>query len=62
MTKAQMPVSVEDAVSGVPPEDADDLHAWQASKLAERRKRADEGHFASVEAVRSVIRKFIPNG
>ncbi|RWX77248.1 hypothetical protein EPK99_16550 [Neorhizobium lilium] len=62
MNNLGKPTSPEDAISASPLAADDDLHAWQVAKLAERRKRADEGHFSSAETVRAVIRKFIPNG
>jgi len=62
MRETQKPISIEDAISPAPAEAADDLHAWQVRKLAERKKSADAGRFASADTVRAVIRKFIPNG
>jgi hypothetical protein len=63
MSTTPKPISVADAISPVtPPEAAEDVLEWQMRKLKERQKAADEGRFASAEAVRSVIRKFIPNG
>ena len=44
------------------PGPSEDVRAWQMRKIKERQKAADEGRFASSEAVRAVIRKFIPNG
>lgn len=55
-------MSINDAISTEPAEPSDDVRAWQMRKLKERQQRADDGNFASVEAVRAVIRKFIPNG
>jgi len=31
-------------------------------KVRERREAADAGRFASADAVKAVIRKFVPNG
>jgi predicted transcriptional regulator len=62
MSQTQKPISIEDAISSTPMEAADDLHAWQVKKLAERKKSADDGRFASAETVKAVIRKFVPNG
>lgn len=55
-------ISMIDATSSAETEAADDVIAWQAKKLKERKKQADEGRFASSEAVKAVVRKFIPNG
>jgi len=55
-------LSIDEATSPAEVEAADDVIAWQTRKLKERQKLADEGRFASSEAVKSVIRKFIPNG
>ncbi|MCQ1834046.1 hypothetical protein [Neorhizobium galegae] len=62
MSETQKPISIEDAISPAPTEAADDLHAWQVKKLAERKKSADAGRFASAETVKAMIRKFVPNG
>jgi hypothetical protein len=55
-------ISIDEATSLAETEAADDVIAWQARKLKERKKQADEGRFASPEAVKAVVRKFIPNG
>ncbi|UIY30253.1 hypothetical protein LZK73_06245 [Neorhizobium galegae] len=39
MSETQKPISIEDAISPAPTEAADDLHAWQVKKLAERKSR-----------------------
>ncbi len=62
MTSTQKPISIADAISTGPTEPSEDVRAWQMRKIKERQKAADEGRFASSEAVRAVIRKFIPNG
>jgi hypothetical protein len=38
------------------------VQAWHLEKLKERHKAAATGRFASLEAVRAVVRKFVPNG
>lgn len=38
------------------------LSPGRQKKLNERKKQADEGRFASSEAVKAVVLKFIPNG
>jgi hypothetical protein len=42
-------------------EPAGDIEAWQTGKLKECDKSADAGRFASMQAVRAIIRKFIPD-
>lgn len=39
-----------------------DLEAWQKAKIKAGLKDADEGRFATPDAVKTVIRKFVPNG
>lgn len=56
-------ISIADAISPLPgDEPGADVLAWQVEKLRERHKAADAGRFASPEAVKAVIRKFIPDG
>jgi predicted transcriptional regulator len=62
MAKIERPLSLHDAT--VPPSDeaTDEVRAWQARKIKAGLKAADEGRFASSEAVKAVIQKFIPSG
>lgn len=55
-------MSIKDATSPAEAEPTEDVIAWQMKRLKERQKAADEGRFASSEAVKAVLRKFIPNG
>ena len=55
-------ISFDDAVSPAQDEPAPDVVAWQTEQLKQRHKDADEGRFASPDAVKAVIRKFVPNG
>ena len=50
------------AISPVPLEPAADVRAWHLEKVRQRHEAADAGRFASAEAVKAVIRKFVPNG
>jgi predicted transcriptional regulator len=62
MATPHKPMSLEEAVAAVPEETTAEVRAWQKQKILNGLKAADEGRFASREAVRSVIQKFIPNG
>lgn len=62
MKPVDVPISIQDATLPADSEAADDVIAWQMKKLKERQELADKGRFASSEAVKAVIRKFIPNG
>lgn len=56
------PMSIKDATLPAEAEPTEDVIAWQIKTLKERQKAADEGRFASPEAVKAIVRKFIPNG
>ncbi len=60
MDTTRKPISIAEAISPVSTETSEDVHAWQMRKLKERQQAADQGRFASTEAVKAVIRKFIP--
>ena len=62
MAESQTPLTAEEAVAPFPAEAGEDVRAWQIAKIKTGLKAADEGRFASPEAVRAVIQKFIPNG
>jgi predicted transcriptional regulator len=62
MAPSQKPLTAEEATSPVTPEATAEVRAWQAEKIKAGLKAADEGRFASPEAVKAVIQKFIPNG
>lgn len=62
MTSTQKPLSFDDATFPAAYEPTADVRAWQAEKIKAGLKAADEGRFASPEAVKAVIQKFIPNG
>jgi hypothetical protein len=55
------PMSVQDVTlpSAIAP--SDEVLAWQKEQLAARHALADKGLFASSDAVKAVIRKFVPN-
>ena len=54
--------TVKEAIIPIEGEPAEDVRLWQAEKIRAGLKAADEGRFASPEAVRAVIAKYIPNG
>jgi predicted transcriptional regulator len=62
MAQIQRPLTAEEATSPAIAEATDEVRAWQAEKIKAGLKAADEGRFASPEAVKAVIQKFIPNG
>jgi predicted transcriptional regulator len=62
MTMQSKPLTQAEAVNPLPEEPADDVRLWQAEKIRAGLKAADEGRFASPEAVRAMIAKFVPNG
>jgi predicted transcriptional regulator len=62
MATREKPISIADAISPVPMESTGDVRQWHLDKLKERHKAADAGRFASSDAVKAVIRKFVPNG
>jgi hypothetical protein len=62
MTTTQKPLSFDDATFPAVHEPTADVRAWQIEKIKAGLKDADEGRFASPEAVKAVIQKFIPNG
>ena len=62
MATTNEPPSIEQAISPVPQEASAEVRSWQAEKIKAGLKAADEGRFASAEAVRKVVQKFIPNG
>lgn len=62
MATTQRPISTEEAINPPTREPSADVRAWQAEKIKAGLKAADEGRFASAEAVKAVIQKFIPNG
>lgn len=62
MVTKEKPISIADAISPDAPEPASGVKAWHMEKVKERHEAADAGRFASSEAVKVVIRKFIPNG
>jgi hypothetical protein len=55
-------ISVDDAILPSDTDPKEDVLSWQKSQIEKRKKLADEGRFASSDAVKTVIRKFIPNG
>jgi len=55
-------MSIDEAISSVQGEPTSDVVAWQTEQLKQRHRQADEGLFASPDAVKAVIRKFVPNG
>lgn len=62
MTEQQKPISIAEAIApgpGPEPGPTEDVRAWQMRKIQDRQIAADEGRFASDEAVRMVIRKYI---
>ena len=62
MVSTQKPLTPTEAVTPSSTEATADVRLWQVRKIEAGLKAADEGRFASPDAVRAVIRKFIPNG
>ena len=62
MTTSQKPLTFDDAVFPAAAEPNADVRAWQDRKIKAGLADADAGRFASPEAVKAVIQKFIPNG
>jgi predicted transcriptional regulator len=62
MTTTQKPLSFDDATLPASHEPAADVRAWQAEKIKAGVKDADAGRFATREAIKAVIQKFIPIG
>ena len=62
MPTRDKPISIAEAISPAPLEPAADVQAWHLEKVRQRHEAADAGRFASAEAVKAVIRKFVPNG
>lgn len=62
MAATQKPLSFNDATAPEAQDAAPDVRVWQAEKVNAGLKAADEGRFASPEAVKAVVKKFIPNG
>jgi predicted transcriptional regulator len=62
MATTQKPPTIKEATSPVTREPSPEVRAWQAKKIKAGLKAADEGRFASPEAVKAVVKKFIPNG
>ncbi len=56
------PLSLDDVTQPTSAEAPEDVRAWQARKIKNGLKAADEGKFASAEAVKAVIARYIPNG
>jgi predicted transcriptional regulator len=55
-------ITLDEAISLVQDEPTADVLEWQMEQLKQRHREADEGRFASSDAVKAVIRKFVPNG
>ena len=62
MARTEEPPTAKEATSPVIGEAIADVRAWQAEKIKAGLKAADEGRFASPQAVKAVVRKFIANG
>ena len=62
MKTPQKPLSSDEAIFPASNEVTSEVRAWQAAKIKAGLKAADEGRFASPDAVKAVVRKFIPNG
>jgi predicted transcriptional regulator len=62
MATTPKPLTIKEATSPVTREASAEVRAWQARKIKAGLKAADEGRFASPEAVKAVVKKFIPNG
>lgn len=62
MATKEKPISIAEAIAPVPLEPTGATEAWHGEKLKQRHEAADAGRFASADAVKAVIRKFVPNG
>lgn len=62
MSSIEKPLSLDDAVFPAPAEPAPDVREFQDRKIKAGLAEADAGRFAPPEAVKAVIKKFIPNG
>lgn len=62
MTTTQKPLTFDDAVFPATVEPSEEVRAWQARKIRTGIEDADAGRFATPEAVKAVIQKYIPNG
>ena len=54
-------ISAADMISPDTTEPSEEVLAWQAEKIRRGLKAADEGRFASPEAVEAVIQKYTRN-
>jgi predicted transcriptional regulator len=61
MNKHNKPVLFDEAAFPETEDASDDVREWQAQKVRTGLKAADEGRFASTEAVKAVIQKYIPD-
>ena len=62
MSTSQKPLSVEEATLPARAEPDADVRAWQDRKIKKGLADADAGRFASPEAVKAVVKKYIPKG
>jgi predicted transcriptional regulator len=62
MSTNQKPLSVEEATVPARTEPDADVRAWHDRKIKAGLADADAGRFASPEAVKAVVKKYIPNG
>lgn len=62
MSTSEKPISIAEAIASGPTEPVAGIEAWHEAKVKERHRVADQGRFATTEAVKQVVRKFIPNG
>lgn len=62
MSDIQRPLSTREATVPAVDEPSADVKAWQKAKIEAGLKAANEGRFATADAVKEVVRKFIPNG
>lgn len=62
MPTTPKPLPHDEAVHPAAIEPTEEVRLWQAEKIRAGIKAADEGRFATPDAVKAVIAKFIPNG
>lgn len=62
MSTSPKPLTFDEATSPVPAGPDADVRAWQDRKIKAGLADADAGRFAPPEAVKTVVKKYIPNG
>ncbi len=61
-TRTKRPLTLDEATKPTSAEPDADLEAWQDQKTRQAIKEAEAGDFATPEEVRTVVRKYVPDG